>query len=247
MRTLDVIDDSWEKIMPLIKGDPSLVELTQNIMPNEITYPFKEDIFKVFNMPLESIKVVILGQDPYPYKNVPTGKAFAVKKDCNFIPYSLKYIQKEIVRSLYEEDTTKMNSNWKTLEHLSDQGVFLYNTSLTVKSSNPGSHIKYWKNFTNTVIKTISLESPCIWLLWGKHAKSFIPKIKNRLIADEYDDSTIKNIPKLHDHNYILTSPHPVVEHYNKNKKGRASFIGNDNFRKVNQILERLGKQKIKW
>ena len=246
MKALDVIDDSWERIMPLIKGDPGLIELTQNVMPNQITYPFKEDIFKVFNMPLQDIKVVILGQDPYPYKNVPTGKAFAVKEDC-YMPSSLKYIQKEIVRSLYEEDDLLINNSWKTLEHLSDQGVFLYNTALTVKSSTPGSHAKYWRNFTDKVIKTISIESPCIWLLWGKHAKSFIPKIKNRFVVDEYNDTTIKDMPKLHDHNYILTSPHPVVEYYNKGKSGRAGFIGNDHFKKANQILERLDKRKIIW
>ena len=246
MRILDKIHPSWERIMPIIKGDPGLVELTQNVMPQQITYPFKEDIFNVFSMPLRNVKVVILGQDPYPYKNVPTGKAFAVNADC-YIPSSLKYIKAEITRSLPEEEKAPVDSCWKTLQHLSDQGVFLLNTALTVKSGTPGSHQKYWKNFTETVIKLISQESPCIWLLWGKHAKSYIPKIYNNFMANEYTDDTVKDIPKFEDKNYILTSPHPVVEYYNKGKIGGAGFVGNNHFKRTNQIKEKFNKIKIHW
>ena len=124
-------------------------------------YPAKENIFRVFEMPVEDIKVVILGQDPYPNPNQSIGLAFAVSKEIKK-PASLKMIEREVGHPLD-----------RTLQNWIDQGVFLLNVGLTVKRGQPGSHIRLWHPFTINIIKFISEHHPVIWMLWGKFAEAY--------------------------------------------------------------------------
>lgn len=227
MRPLDKVHESWKPLIPdLLKAYPELQELDL-MLYSEKVFPEKENIFNVFQMPLQDIKVVILGQDPYPKEGQAIGYAFAVNEGVNK-PASLRIIEKEVGNELD-----------RTLQNWRDQGVFLLNTALTVRAGQAGSHTKYWTNFTQSVISYISKQTKCIWLLWGKNAQSYKPFIHpTRCIHRPGLD-----IPMYSDCNYVLISPHPAAEAYTPG----AGFIGNGHFKAVNSILKGQGKQQISW
>ena len=131
-------------------------------------YPEQKDIFKVFNTPLDSIKVVILGQDPYYNGNV-TGVAFACKT--NPSP-SFKQIWNCIKNTTEKECKEEIGFH---LNHLVNQNVFLLNTILTVQESQPLSH-KYlnWEQFTSSVINEINNKKKnIVFMLWGIAAQRY--------------------------------------------------------------------------
>lgn len=236
------VDESWKSITSLLYQEP-LTILKEQILPNCSYQPKKENIFRVFQMPVNKIKVVILGQDPYPIPGNAIGRAFAVSENTK-IPAILKIIQKELSDEI-PLSIPYAGKDWKTLEHWQDQGVFLLNTALTVETGRAGSHLKYWEEFTKIVISYISVTQPCIWLLWGKKAEKFIPYInQNPFFVKNYDKETIKSIPSNEDWNYILTAPHPAAEIY---IGGKAGFYGCNHFIYTNEILKNLKKQTINW
>lgn len=256
MNPKERIHKDWLPITSLLY-EPELQMLNQDILP-EISYqPSKENIFKVFEVPISSIKVVILGQDPYPSVGDATGLAFSVPSNRR-IPQSLRNIATEISNNIEIEGdsiiekmkpaqfvaNTDVYPEWKTLDHWQKQGVFLLNTALTVETGKPGSHLKYWEDFTKTIVSFISLSQPCIWLLWGTKAQKFIPYInKNRFDVKGYTKESIKDIPINPDYNYVLTAAHPAAESYSSN----AGFYGCNHFCYTNSILENKGLNKINW
>lgn len=243
MNPIEKIHTDWLPVINLLYQEP-LVSLNENILPNISFQPKKENIFNVFQIPVSNIKVVILGQDPYPTPGDAIGRAFAVSENTK-IPVSLRNIMQEIGESILEFSSSDYDkSKWKTLEHWQEQGVFLLNTALTVETGKAGSHLKYWQEFTKRVVSHISLTQPCIWLLWGKKAQDFIPYIKNPYIVKGYDNETIQNIPSNEDWNYILTAPHPAAEAYSG---GKAGFFGCNHFMYTNRVLQNLKKAPIYW
>lgn len=185
----------------------------------EIIYPPAPLIFNAFNLtPLDQIKVVILGQDPYHGTGQAHGLSFSVPDGVR-PPPSLKNIYKEIVTQLWGEIPTSWN-----LTHRAEQGVLLLNAFLTVTESQPGSHQKIWRDtFTDSVIQTISDQTEhVVFLLWWKFAQT-----KEHLIdADKH---------------YILQSPHPSPFSAHK------WFFGNGHFKATNEYLESQGEIQIKW
>lgn len=241
MNPKEIIDASWNPILPKLNQEP-LITLNRDILPNISYQPKAENIFRVFSMPLNQIKVVILGQDPYPTPGDAIGYSFATIPSRN-MPKSLGIIAKEIENEelktgFFDSDI----AHWKTLEHWTQQGIFLLNTALTVETAKAGSHLKYWSDWTKTVIQFISKQNPCIWILWGKKAQSFIPNILNPFHVNGYDKDTIEDILVHPDYNYILTAPHPAAELYSG---GKAGFYGCNHFIFVNKILAKLSKNEI--
>ena len=229
------LHESWKSIYPLLYQEP-LATLNNEILPNISFQPAKKDIFNVFKMPKNHIKITLISQDPYPTPCDAIGYAFATRKE-NKLPASLKVIQKEL---LNEYPDTKINEEWKTLQHWVNQGVFLLNTALTVESGNAGSHLKYWVDFTKHVIRTISNDNPCIWFLWGKFAQNCSGNIKNAIFVNSYKN--IEEMPISPYENYVIANPHPAAEVYSG---GKAGFYGCDCFKKANFILKRNFKQQI--
>lgn len=134
---------------------------TKNIAPK------KENIYKAFNKtPFSKIKVVILGQDPYPTEGVADGMAFSTNNNVE-TPKSLVNIKKVI-----EQDFNKTFIN-NSLENWAEQGVFLLNTVLTVECKKPNSHRnRGWETFTDFVIKKISEEKEfVVFILLGNNAQ----------------------------------------------------------------------------
>lgn len=197
----------------------SLVEfLNYRELQGDIIYPTKELIFNAFNLtPLENIKVVILGQDPYHGAGQAHGLAFSVPDNIT-TPPSLKNIYKEISTDL----ATPIYKNGN-LESWAKQGVFLLNTVLTVKASSPTSHSKIgWQQFTDSVIKLISNQlDGVVFMLWGNYAKSKAPLIES--------------------------SKHLILEAAHPSPLARGAFFGCKHFSKCNNYLQRIGKTPINW
>ena len=157
-----------------------LLELKQNKI---VYYPPGRQIFNAFNLtPLNNVKVVILGQDPYHGPGQAHGLSFSVP-DSVKPPPSLINIYKELQDDLKKE----VNFNNGNLENWAKQGVFLLNTTLTVERSKPLSHQKIgWDIFTNKVISVISNElENIVFILWGSYAQSkkeYIDSSKNLIL-----------------------------------------------------------------
>lgn len=236
----EIIHESWHKHLQPLFDDPKMLLLKKMLFsPDSIkSYPAKENIFRVFRMPLDKIKVVLLGQDPYPNGEA-IGYAFAVDEKTK-IPASLDIIRKEVINSGVERDT-KTNidaSKWRELAHWRQQGVFLLNAALTVEARNQNSHVGQWSWFTREVIKIISLYCPNrpIWILWGSKAKSnkgFIHSYytwQGNIIAGNYS--------------YVLEGNHPAAEAY---PNSPYKFSGCNHFKICNEILKAKKQSPINW
>jgi len=219
------IHKSWFNIFtPFFKSD-DIVNIKRTLL-NVPFAPIEVDIFKAFSLPLSDIKVVILGQDPYPTAGMATGLAFAVPNDKKRPP-SLKKIM-ELIRTTVSSQPVTFDVDEPfdtTLEHLHQQGVFLLNTALTVRLGYPDSHVELWQPFINTVIKTLSEIDYLIWALWGKSAQSFIPLIN--------------------DNHAVLTAARPMAE--NHNPKVLNKFSESDHFKQINELLKKNKKRIITW
>ena len=133
-------------------------------------FPAPANIFNAFNLcPLDNVKVVIIGQDPYHGENEAHGLAFSVKKGVR-IPPSLRNIFKEL-KNEYEDFEIPNNG---CLMPWVEEGVLLLNATLTVEKDKANSHKNIgWQNFTDKIIELINQkEEPVVFLLWGNFAIS---------------------------------------------------------------------------
>ena len=218
------LPETWLKHLKDEFNKPYMVNLKeklQNLKKNKIIfYPPGSLIFNSFNLtPLEKIKVVILGQDPYHGPGQAHGLCFSVPEGVR-PPPSLLNIYKELESDLDK----KVNIQNGNLEAWANQGVFLLNTTLTVEKSKPLSHQDLgWSEFTDTVISLINKElENIVFILWGSHAQSK------------------KNLIDLNKH-HILTSPHPSP------LSAHRGFFGSKPFSKTNDFLESKQIDKINW
>ncbi|MGB0424562.1 MAG: uracil-DNA glycosylase [Flavobacteriales bacterium] len=214
-------NSSWN---PLLKKEmqeayfQSLQKFTAKQYLENICYPPQEKIFQAFDLcPLEKVKVVILGQDPYINPNQAMGLSFSVPEHST-IPPSLRNIFKELEKSNGIAKKHGDLTNW------AQQGVFLLNTVLSVQAGNSNSHAgQGWETFTNKVIKEISDNSPnVVYMLWGAHAQK-----KQKLINDSQ--------------NLILKAPHPSP------LSAYRGFFGCGHFTLCNEYLAKHNKSTIKW
>lgn len=216
------IDESWKKLLIDEFSMPYFYTLKQFLLEEKKHYkifPPGPQIFAAFNTtPLESVKVIILGQDPYHGKGQAHGLCFSVPHGIT-PPPSLVNIFKEIRDDMGIPVPTHGN-----LQSWAEQGVLLLNATLTVRANQPGSHQnKGWEMFTDTVIRKLSFEREgLVFLLWGKYAQ-----------AKEYLIDTGKH--------HILKATHPSP--YSAN----AGFFGCRHFSTTNEILKKQGMTEINW
>lgn len=228
MNPLEKIHESWQPLISSLLAKPEMKEFSENVLTQCSFQPQVKDIFNVFSMPLNSIKVIVLGMDPYPTPGDACGYSFVPGRDK--IPVSL--------RNIYKESGAIDIKSWIP------QGVFLLNSALTVETGSAGSHIKYWKDFTKAIISFISKSNPTIWILWGAKAKTFGLNIANPLNTDVYNLETIAELPILPENNCVMTAPHPAAEAY---AGGKAGFFGCNHFIKINKILKVKKEKEILW
>ena len=212
---LKVLKDEFEK--PYMKN--LSIFLNSEKKNNKVIYPLGSKIFNALNLtPFKSVKVIILGQDPYHGQNQANGLSFSVEIG-NKIPPSLQNIFKEL-----NSDLNILPSQHGDLSNWAKQGVLLLNTILTVEASKPSSHSnKGWEIFTDKILHSLSsLKENLVFILWGKKAQEKISLI---------DESKHK----------ILKSPHPSP--YSANN----GFFGSQPFSKTNFFLESKNIDKINW
>jgi uracil-DNA glycosylase len=219
----DRIHPSWENIIKNSTEAPYFDALTVFVEEEYKTsscYPEFDAIFAAFDLcPLDEVKVVLLGQDPYHGPGQAQGLSFSVPEGVKHPP-SLVNIFKEIESDLQIPYPTSGN-----LERWARQGVLLLNATLTVRAHEAGSHQKQgWEIFTDDVIKAISARcNGVVFLLWGGYAK------KKQKFIDEYN-------------NLIFRSVHPSPLSAN-----RGHWFGNKHFSQCNEYLETRGQKPIAW
>ena len=182
-------------------------------------FPEEKNVFNALELtPFESVKVVILGQDPYHGFGQAHGLSFSVQKGIP-LPPSLRNIYKELQEDIGGELPTEGD-----LSHWAKQGVLLLNTVLTVEEGNANSHKGMgWERLTNRLIESLNeLNHPVIFILWGKPAQD-----KEKLITNP--------------NHVILKAPHPSP------LSAYRGFFGSKPFSRVNDILIQQGQSPIRW
>lgn len=201
--------------------DKILSTLLADAMDNKRFTPKIKDLFNAFiECPFNDVKVVIIGQDPYPQQDVADGIAFSCSKTQK-PEASLRYIFNSI------KDTYDSNINTEDcdLRRWSHQGVLLLNTALTTTIGKPGSHQMLWKPFTASLIDSLvwNKSNNLVYVFMGKQAQEFA-----------------KLVPE---GNCKILISHPASAAYNKQSKWDCSNVWN----KVNECLKLQGKTEIKW
>ena len=216
------IESSWKSALAEEFGKPyfeSLVRfLHKEKSDGQTIYPPGSQIFRAFDLtPVNELKVVILGQDPYHGPGQAHGLSFSVSAGIP-APPSLKNIFKEI-----ESDLGVKMSGYPDLEKWARQGVLLLNAVLTVRAGAAASHSKIgWEEFTDAVIRYISDNCEgVVFLLWGNFARS-----KSVLID---------------------SSRHHVLEAAHPSPLARGAFFGCRHFSQANALLKAQGKSPIDW
>lgn len=194
-------------------------QLEETIYKQKDIYPPRENLYKAIQLtPIEEVKVVILGQDPYHGQGEANGLAFSVNKDIR-VPPSLRNIFKEL-----QEDLNIAYPSSGDLTPWAKQGVLLLNSVLTVKKDKPASHRNMgWERYTDSLIEEISLKKKnLVFILWGKYAQQKISLI---------DQSK----------HMVIQSPHPSPF------SARKGFLGSKPFSKTNTYLKSKGISEIDW
>ena len=209
----------------------STLMLLQKEYQSNSVFPEKENVFKAFkSCPYKDLKVVILGQDPYPQKGCATGLAFANPDNGLVMSPSLQLIYERLVKDYPYDDYGELPFDIaygfgfdRTLESWAKQGVLLLNSSLTVIENKIGSHSNIWYPFIKELLTNLSeINCGIIYLLFGNEAKVFKSFINTNS-------------------NYVLEY-YPPAYFARNNKEFEC-----DGFIKTNQILKQNNNLKINW
>lgn len=221
--TLNCIESDWKRHLQDEFSKPYFASLTDFLMrevnAGKLVCPAGCNIFSALNKtPLKNVKVVILGQDPYHGVGQAHGLSFSVPYGVR-VPPSLRNIYQELLQDIAIAVPAHGNlSSWAA------QGVLLLNSVLTVEQGRAASHRDQgWEQFTDTIIRIVDLyANPSVFLLWGAYAQR-----KGRFIDT--------------DKHLVLQTTHPSP------LSAHRGFLGSAHFSKVNQWLQKRGREKIDW
>lgn len=218
------LNDSWLTYLHAELEQPYLKQLTAFLFTEQQAgkriLPTKNEWFHALNStPLNEVKVVIIGQDPYPTEGHAHGLCFSVQKNVSPLPKSLININKELW-----DDLTVDNQHTGYLQPWANQGVLLLNAVLTVEAGKPNTHQNMgWERLTDAVIELINDKTEnTVFILWGAYAQ----KKGNKIDANRH---------------LILKSPHPSP------LSAYRGFFGSKPFSKTNDYLSQHGKKPIRW
>lgn len=219
------LENSWKSSLQAEFDKPYFIDLVKFVR-NEYeskkgsVFPKGDQIFRALNLcPLDKVKVVVLGQDPYPTKGHAHGLCFSVEDNVKPFPKSLINIFKEI-----ESDLSIPFPENGSLIRWAEQGVLLLNSVLTVEEGKPESHSKKgWEQFTDAIIQVLNERSDnIVYLLWGAKAQEKAAKVNEA-----------KNL--------VLKTVHPSPLSVYR------GFFGSKHFSQANEYLIKSGKEPIKW
>lgn len=212
----------WIEAIPFFESDKfkEIASFLRNERElGKVILPERDHILRAFELtPPDIVKVVILGQDPYPTPGNANGLAFSVGPETNPLPKSLANIFREL------RDDTGTDRADGDLSVWARQGVLLLNTSFTVVAGQPGSHSGIgWEILSDQVVRYLSdNKEHIIFVLWGKHAQKKAPLISE-------------------DKHLILQSPHPSP------LSAHRGFFGSKPFTQINKYLNDNGRNPIEW
>nr|CAD6618547.1 uracil-DNA glycosylase [Rhizobium sp. TCK] len=217
------LEESWRQALAPEFGNPYMSELRRFLMSEKEAgkriFPKAGEYFRALNLtPLDQVKVVILGQDPYHGLGQAHGLCFSVQPGVR-IPPSLVNIYKEL-----QSDLGIPPASHGFLEHWARQGVLLLNSVLTVEEAQAASHQgRGWERFTDAVIRAVNERCDgVVFLLWGSYAQ------KKAAFVDR-------------DRHLVLRAPHPSP------LSAHNGFFGSRHFSQANAFLVSKGRQPIDW
>lgn len=216
------IEESWKSALGTEFNKDYFIRLADFVrgeyLSGKTVYPAPKNIFNAFDLcPLDNVKVVIIGQDPYHEPNQAHGLCFSVLPPTP-LPPSLQNIYKEIESDLGCPSVTNGD-----LTYWAQQGVLLLNSTLTVRAHVAASHVgRGWEQFTDAVIRVLAQRDNIVYMLWGSFAQ------KKANIVNEQK-------------NLVLKSAHPSP------LSAYRGFFGNKHFSSANKYLVNCGKAPIEW
>lgn len=214
-----LVDPAWaEALQPVAPNLANLGEkLRAEVAAGRPYLPAGDRVLRAFQRPLDDVKVLIVGQDPYPTPGHPIGLSFAVERDVRPLPRSLTNIYREL-----ESDLDVPPAAHGDLSPWSDQGVMLLNRVLTVAPGKPASHRGWgWEKVTEHAIRTlVAREKPLVAILWGKDAASLKPLLGETAIIES-------------------AHPSPLSAH--------RGFFGSRPFSRANDLLAERGAAPVDW
>lgn len=236
--TKEQLGEGWFDQLSSELQEPYIKELksklTRAYSTNKV-YPKPSEVFKAFQLtPFENVKVVLLGQDPYPNDNA-HGLSFSSQKGVP--PPSLMIILRELDRSVFQ---TKSYEEFKKVAEGADlscwarQGVFLLNSVLTVDEGNSNSHADFgWQRFTSKALEKLWIDpKPKVFVLWGVSA--------SETFSNVVEKTSMAEMPARN--HLVLLSGHPATAFH-----GKDLFSGNNHFVKINKFLHDMGHEPINW
>ncbi len=222
----EAIPGSWRAALEPVLTSPEARRLGGFLKAEEASgkriYPPQGTRLRAIELtPLEAVKVVILGQDPYHGAGQAHGLAFSVQPGVR-TPPSLVNIYKELKADLGLSVPAHGN-----LENWARRGVLLLNNALTVEEALPGSHQKRgWEEITDAVVAAVAArQTPCVFMLWGSHAQKKAARV-----------AALEEGPHL-----VLKAPHPSP------LSAYAGFLGCKHFSQANAFLEANGRGAVDW
>ncbi|MCI1219975.1 MAG: uracil-DNA glycosylase [Bifidobacterium sp.] len=221
----ELIDPGWASALAAVEPDVHRmgVFLRGELARGRRYLPAGKNILRAFTIPLDAIKVLIVGQDPYPTPGHPVGLSFSVAPDVRPLPKSLVNIYRELSDDLGVSIPTNGDlSPWTR------RGVMLLNRCLTVQAGHPNSHQgKGWEKVTDEAIRALNARTdeqgrpkPLVAILWGRNAQSLEPLLTNAV---------------------IIKSPHPSP------LSASRGFFGSRPFSRANQALVSMGAEPVDW
>lgn len=218
-RLPEIVESGWARALePVADRITTMGEfLRAEVAAGRRYLPAGDRILRAFQQPFDDVRVLIVGQDPYPTPGHPIGLCFAVAPDVRPLPKSLVNIFKE-----YGDDLGHPLPANGDLTPWTDQGVLLLNRALTVQPGKPNAHQgKGWEEITEQAIRALAArEQPMVAILWGSNARKLKP-----LLGD------VPCVESVH--------PSPLSAH--------NGFFGSRPFSRVNELLQRQGAEPIDW
>lgn len=215
----DLVDPGWARALAPAAEQISRMGdfLRAEVAAGRGYLPAGENVLRAFRYPLSRVRVLVVGQDPYPTPGHSIGLCFAVEKSVRPLPRSLNNIYREL-----HDDLGVPPASHGDLSAWAEQGVLLLNRVLTVQPGNAGSHRgKGWELITELAIRAlVARGGPLVAVLWGKDAAGLAPQLGSTPAV-------------------ISAHPSPL--------SARRGFFGSKPFSRVNALLEAQGAESVNW
>ena len=215
----EIVEAGWAQALAPVEGQIAAMGefLRAEIAAGRKYLPAGDNVLRAFKQPFHQVRVLIVGQDPYPTPGHPVGLSFSVAPDVRPLPKSLVNIYKE-----YAEDLGHPLPSNGDLSPWTEQGVLLLNRALTVSPGKPNSHQgKGWEAVTEQAIRALAARGgPLVAILWGRNARNLKPLL-----------DPVPCIESAH--------PSPLSAH--------NGFFGSKPFSRANELLVKQGGQPVDW